>query len=328
VTDCAGLVELSPRSAPVSETIDLNDVSTFVSVADAQSFTAAAKQLGVPKSTVSRRVSHLEETLGVRLLHRTTRKLALTDAGVAYFAKAQEALAGLRDAATEISEIQGAPRGTLRVTAPVDVGVAVLARIVTGFVAKYPEVRVDASLTSRTVDLVSEGFDVAIRAGKLADSSLVARKMGELSLWLLASPAYLDRRGRPRTVEDLATHECLLFRSKNGTSRWGLTGPEGDVSVDVTGSIAGDDFLYLREIMVDGGGIGLFPWFVCGEEIATRKVVRVLPDFAVRGSQLSLVYPSSRHLAPKVAAFRDHVFEAMKEPPWSKCEKMLRAAPR
>lgn len=296
--------------------MDLNKVAVFLRVVESQSFTAAAIALGVPKSTVSRSVAQLEEALGVRLLQRTTRKLSLTDAGVTYYERSSRALADLAEASAAVSDMQGTPRGTVRVTAPVDLGLGVLGEIIVRFVRRYPGIRVDLDLSARTVDLVAEGFDLALRAGRLGDSSLVARKIGAIAARLYATPVYLRRRGTPRSVADLASHDCVLFRPRSEKVEWQLAGPSGVESVEVTGAIAANDLSFVQKMVLDGMGIGLVPWFLCARELERKQLVHVLPDYASPGGSLNLVYPSSRHLPQRVALFRDFVIECMTPLPW------------
>src|SRR3954468_1318017 len=222
-------------------TMDLNHVAVFARVVELQSFTAAAKQLGLPKSSVSRTLSRLEDELGVRLLQRTTRKLHLTEAGQAYYERARVALTGLEEAASAATNLSAEPRGTVRLSAPADVGILNLGELVARFVRKYPLVHVEISFSSRFVDLVAEGFDLALRAGKMADSSLVARKIGSDALGIYASANYLRRRGRPKTLADLADHDCVLFHGTNGKSEWHLTGPQGEERVTVRGPLNTDE---------------------------------------------------------------------------------------
>ena len=208
--------------------MDLNLVTAFVRVVEQQSFTSAAKALGLPKSSVSRRVTELEEELGVQLLHRTTRKLALTEAGRSYFEQAERALTELQAAAESATGMDTEARGIVRVTAPVDIGVMGLADIVTEFVRAYPDIHVELSLSSKVVDLVAEGFDIGIRAGKSRDASLVSRRVGNSALGLYASPEYLSARGKPQTLAELPDHDCVLFRGKYGKALWRLEGPDGE----------------------------------------------------------------------------------------------------
>src|SRR5882672_12732054 len=189
--------------------MDLNEILVFARVVQAGSFTMAAAQLGMPKSTVSRKVSELEERLRARLLQRTTRKLSLTDAGRTYYDYSARIVGEIEDAERAVSSLQQTPRGVLRVTAPVNV--AFLGPIVSDYLKRYPEVRIDLFCTGRLVDLIEERFDLGIRAGLLGDSTLIARSLGNVKWFLVAAPAYLKKHGRPRSPDDLKKHDCLLF---------------------------------------------------------------------------------------------------------------------
>src|SRR5690606_4946163 len=191
--------------------MDLDRLAALVWVVDLGSFTKAAERLGIPKSTVSRRIASLEDDLGIRLLHRSTRKVTPTEAGRALYARASRAIAELEDAIRAVEDLGDVPRGELRVTAPVDFGVAVLAELSKEFLETYPEVSLTLELTNRMVDLVGEGFDAALRFGTLADSSLVARKLTSSKLGFYASPEYLERAGTPTTLDDLERHELMVF---------------------------------------------------------------------------------------------------------------------
>lgn len=295
-------------------TIDLNHVAWFVRVVEAESFTRAAEGLGLRKSSLSRAVSRLEEELGVRLLQRTTRRLSLTDAGRSYFAQARSALSGLADAAATVSDMGKDPRGVVRVTSPVDIGLILLTDVVARFVKEYPRIHIELSLTSRVVDLVAEGFDLAVRAGRLEDSSLIARRVGSADLGLFSTPAYLARRGTPRSIATLAEHDCVLFRGRDGHAEWKLSGPSGDETVAVKGPVSVDDLLLVQQAVEAGLGIGLLPLFLlrtCGERGAKSTLVRVLREVALRGSALHVVSPSARHQPARVALFRDFLIEAL-----------------
>src|SRR5258707_11110449 len=191
--------------------MDLNEVLVFVRVVQAGSFTKGAAQLGMPKSTVSRKVSELEERLDARLLQRTTRKLSLTDVGRTYYDYCARIVGEVEDAERAVSSLQETPRGLLRVTAPINV--AFLGPIVSDFLKRYPEVRLELFCTGRAVDLVEERFDLGIRVGTLADSTLIAKSLGRVGWLLVATPAYLEKRGRPPTPDDLSQHHCMVFRS-------------------------------------------------------------------------------------------------------------------
>src|SRR5450432_2813734 len=295
--------------------MDLNHVAVFARVVELESFTAAANLLGLPKSSVSRTVTRLEEELGVRLLQRTTRTLHLTDAGHAYYERARVALSGLDEAASAATNLSIEPRGVVRVTAPSDASTLNLACIVARFTKQYPLVHIELSLSSRAVDLVAEGFDLAVRAGKLSDSTLIARKIGLDSLGVFASASYLRRRGRPKAVADLASHDCLLFRGKNGKSEWRLSGPKGEESVTVRGPLSVDEMSFAQQAVAAGLGIGLLPTMGVKLRAPSRDYptpVRILPEYSQGGGAgLFVVTPSLRFQPASVMAFRDFLIEEL-----------------
>ena len=288
-------------------------MAVFVRVVETGSFTAAAAALGLPKSSVSRSVSRLELELGVRLLQRTTRSVHLTDAGHAYYQRVAQALSGLQEAQAAVSDMQSTPSGVVRVTAAVDIGVNVLSGLVARFVRKHPTIHVEMVLTGRLLNLVEEGVDLAVRAGKLDDSSLVARKVGTLEARLLTAPGYLKRKGTPKTVADLGRHDCILFRARRGRGSWELTGPKGVERVDVTGPVSADDFAFVRQLLLAGGGIGLVPWTTCAQDIERGRLVRVLSEYAAPGGALHVVYPSARYVPQRVALLRDFLVQGLLE---------------
>jgi DNA-binding transcriptional LysR family regulator len=297
----------------VTTTADLNHVAVFTRVVETGSFTAAAAALGLPKSSVSRSVSRLELELGVRLLQRTTRSVQLTEAGHAYYERVAQALSGLKEAQSAVSDMQATPSGVVRVTAAVDIGVYVLAPLVARFVRRHPGIHVEMLLTSRLLNLVEEAVDLAVRAGKLDDSSLVARKVGTLEARLLAAPGYLRRKGTPKTVADLGRHDCVLFRTRHGRGSWELTGPKGVERVGVSGSVSADDFAFIRQMLLAGSGIGLVPWTTCAQDIERGRLVRVLSEYAAPGGALHVVYPSARYLPQRVALLRDFLVQGLLE---------------
>lgn len=290
--------------------MDLNRIAAFARVVEAGSFTAAAAALGVRKSSVSRSVAALEAGLGIRLLQRTTRKLSLTDAGRAFFERARDALAALDDAQQAASSLGGEPRGTVRVTAPVDLS-ADLATVTSAFLRAYPAVRIEVSLTARLVDLVKEGFDLAVRAGPLADSSLLARKLGEAELGLFASPVYLDRAGRPRRISDLGRHECVLYRAGGTEARWRLSGPHGEEEVRVHGRVDTDEYAFVRTMLLAGAGIALAPVTMFAAPVETGELERVLPRYARRSAPVHVLWPSRRFEPTAVALLRAAIAEAL-----------------
>lgn len=288
--------------------MDLNHVTAFVRVVQDGSFTAAAKALGLPKSSVSRSVAQLEQDLGVRLLHRTTRKLHLTDAGTAFHDRVARALADIDEATSAASDLQRELRGVIRVTAPVDLGVWAVAGIVARFIKKHPTVNVEVRLSSRIVDLVAEGFDLAVRAGKLRDQSLIARRVGNLEMGLYASRRYLARHGHPKSLDEIGNFDCVLLNTENGPMHWRLTDNAGNErTLEPRGAIASDDISFMKKAVLAAGGIALMPMYLCAREEQSGKLVRVLPNWRLTGADLHVVYPSARYVPQRVVAFRDYL---------------------
>lgn len=286
--------------------LDLNDLQIFAKVVEAKSFTAAGKRLGVPRSTISRRIAALERRLGVRLLHRTTRKLELTDLGATFYERCAESLQMIAEAEAEMKAAQAVPRGRLRITAPHDLG-RYLAPMVASFVRDHPQVRVEIELSQRVVDLIGEGFDLAVRAtASLPDSSLVARRIGGGRARLFASPAYLAERGVPSSPHDLRDHDCIVLGIAATSLRLVCDGHD-PVDIPVDGRVRVNDPVFARNAAVAGGGIALLPDFLVAEEERLGTLVPVLPANHGFESSLYLVYPSAKHLSATLRAFRDHL---------------------
>ena len=285
--------------------MDLNDVAAFVRVVESSGFAKAARQLGVPTSTVSRAVARLEQSVGVRLLHRTTRNLSVTSEGHAFHQRVAPLVASLRDATRTLGAGGKEPEGRLRVTAPNDIGSAFLSEEIVRFVDRYPLLHVELMLTNRKLNLVSEGIDVAVRAGRLESSSLVARKIGTLHVDFYASPAYAERFRLPGNLAELSRHKIVAFGAREGKLTQVLDGPRGQESIELSCRIACDDFGFVRATLVAGGGIGLIPRMIAASELATGRLVRVLPDYGVSGGALFVIYPSARQTPTKVTLFRD-----------------------
>lgn len=278
---------------------------------DRGSFAVAARELGVPTSTVSRAVARLEARIGTRLLHRTPRSVRATSEGSAVHAGVHEAVGTLERVTHGIEPATRTPRGLVRVTAPTEIGGAFLADVAVAFSERYPLVQLDLALTNRAVSLVEEGFDVAVRAAtRLGDSSLVARKLGELEHALYAAPRYLERHRAPSSPADLGDHQCIVFRARDLVKIWKLHHGEQAVEVVVRGRMGADDFSYLRAAALARGGIALMPCLVCAKDEAAGRLVRVLPRFAARGAGLYLMYPSAAHVPARVTAFRNFVAAA------------------
>jgi DNA-binding transcriptional LysR family regulator len=293
--------------------MDLNRVALFVRVVETSSFTAAARSLGLRKSSVSRGVSNLEEELGVRLLNRTTRSLNLTDAGRIYFDRVREGLSFVTDATSDVKEMGQEPQGTVRLTAVPQFAEDFLAEPLARFVRRYPKIQLELVLTSRSVDLVEENIDIAVRAGRLQDSSLVARKIFSTDLQLTAAPSYLKRRGTPKALRDLAAHDCLLYRPEGGKSIWRLAGPDGPESVEVKGPIGADDLSFLHQATLAGAGIALLPALIQPKHLQRGELVRVLPQYAMKGGAVHLVSPHARHQLARVRLLRDYLSVQLKK---------------
>ncbi len=285
---------------------NLNDILVFTRVVESGSFTGAARDLNMPKSTVSRKVSGLEGRLGARLLHRTTRKLSVTDAGKLLFDHGRRILSDLEEAEQAVYHMQAWPRGTLKITAPVDAG-ALIMPLLASFLETYPEVEIDLDLTNRYVDLAAEGFDAAIRAGKLmGDSQLKARKLNSAKTIMVASPEYLQKWGTPLKCRDLQKHNCILFPGKASVI-WKLVDENGPLEVPVRGAIGVNDMISVKYAALSGLGIGRIPASYCVQELEDGRLVSVLDGALPNEGSVWLVYPGSRSLSPKVKAFADFI---------------------
>jgi DNA-binding transcriptional LysR family regulator len=283
--------------------MDLNLLSLFIVVAESSSFTVAAAKLGLRRSSVSRGVAALERALGVQLFSRTTRQVSLTTAGTALYAKVGPQLASLKESLGTLPERKEQPSGELRLTVPNDLGAIILPGVIAGFSMRYPAVQLDVRITNRRVDLVAEGFDVALRfAGeRLSDSSLIARRLGGPQLQLFAAPTYLARAGTPRALADTADHQWIMF----GGARL----PPPLPTPRTRPRLLGDDILFIHGAAKAGLGLAVLPAYLTREDIAAGKLVRVLPRVSIRSGGLFFVHPPARHLPQKVIAFRDYLIE-------------------
>lgn len=289
---------------------DLQKLAVFAAVADRGGFTAAARELGVTKAAVSKQVNHLEAKLGARLLHRTTRKVRVTELGERVLAHVHQMLAEADAIAAIIGEVQHEPAGELRVAAPIGLGQRLVAPAVASFARLYPRVRVELTLDDSPVDLVERSIDVAVRGGRLADSSLKARRLAELELVPCASPVYLERAGEPRTPSDLTDHAWLVFTPLGRPQRITFTGGGKRSSVRLDGRLATDDGETLRLWLVEHLGVALLPAFWVERDLAEGRLRRVLPRHRVRGGAIHAVHPYDRQVPSKVRRFIDHLQQA------------------
>jgi DNA-binding transcriptional LysR family regulator len=295
----------------------LANMEAFARVAESGSFSEAARRLGTSKSLVSRQVAALETELGARLLHRTTRSLTLTEEGRGYHAEVVRILAEIQDANLSVSRMQAAPRGRLKVNAPMSFSFLHLAPMIPDFLRRYPEVDVDMTLNDRYVDLIEEGFDVAVRIGRLADSSLVARKLAPMRPVICASPGYLRERGVPETPDDLRKHLCLCNSTNALVDEWRLVDRDGrPVMVQIKGRLRANNGDTLRIAALQGLGLVNLPTFFVGGDLQAGTLVSVLSGYMPQDAGIYAVYPHSRHLLPKVRAFVDFLAERIGPRPY------------
>lgn len=283
----------------------------FVRVVEEGSFSAAARFLGVTPSAVSRQISQLEGELGGRLFQRTTRRQSLTEAGEVYWQHAQRIVGDLESARLAVTQLTGKPSGSLHATAEADFALAFIEPALPEFLRQYPDVQVRLSMSAGLLDLVHEGIDVAIRVGHLEDSSLVARKLAMSQSVVCASPAYLARHSTPTHPSDLASHNCLSFRTKPGRNVWSFESSEGPIDVSVSGRLCVNGLVFLRNAAVDDLGIIMIPTWMMRDELNDGRLVPVLEEFPAipTSTPINAVFAHNRHLAPKVRAFVDFLAE-------------------
>ncbi len=285
----------------------LTSMQVFVRVVDRGGFSAAASAEGMSATMVGKHVRYLEERLGVRLLNRTTRRQSLTEVGRIYYERCKHALAEVADTDACVSEMQLAPRGVLRVSASVSFGVQALMPLVSEYLMRYPQVRVELVLKDRILDLVEDGIDVAIRIGKLPDSTLIVRPLAPYQLVVCASPAYLERAGTPRTPADLKQHNCLTFMYGPIEHVWSFVEAGKTIQVPVSGNLGVNSGQALRNAALAGVGIILQPLLVAADDIACGRLVPLLQGYAAPAWPLQVVTPFSRHMTPKLRSFIDCV---------------------
>ncbi|MEO6853966.1 MAG: LysR family transcriptional regulator [Rhodoferax sp.] len=283
--------------------LDLNDIALFVQVVEAGSFAAAARRLGLPANTVSRRVQDLEQHLGARLLQRSTRKLTLTEAGRDLHTRSTDPLQALAQAAQALSDVSQLPSGTVRVAAPADFFNWFQMDWVAEFLAAHPRVRIEWILSDARADLIAEGIDVALRTGSLRDSSLVAKQVGTSSSVLVASPAYLAAHGAPQQLADLQMHDCITRKPASSHGSWRLEGPDGSVDVQVHGRVCANTMDAVVKATLAGLGVSLIPALLAKPLLESGQLRVVLPGYAVHGVGVHCVYPSRHQLPRAVSSF-------------------------
>jgi len=295
----------------------IQEMSSFVAVAEAGSFVAAANLTGMSKAAVSRHVAELEERLGVRLMQRTTRRLSLTDEGQRFLARCKELLTSIDEAESELSSSRGNPSGLVRVNAPLTFGIMHLAPLWGRFMDRYPNVTLDVTLGDRMVDLVEEGYDLAIRISNLPNSALVSRTLASTRMILCASPQYLRAHGMPVHPSELAAHRVISFSYWVTRDEWHFMGPEGEVIVRVRAGMHTNNGDTCRFAALDHQGIILQPDFMIGGDLRDGTLIELMPDFQAISLGIHAVYPSRKHLPLKVRRLIDFLVEAFHAPPWT-----------
>ncbi len=295
----------------------LNAMQVFTKVVTLGSYSEAARQLGLTRSSVSKAVIELEQILGARLLDRTTRKLSVTEAGLAYYERCLAILADIEETELQVSRLHDEPKGTLRLNAPMSFGNLHVGHAIAEFMAAYPDLKVELLLNDRFVDPIEEGFDATIRIAELADSSLIARKLGPCRRILAASPDYIAKRGAPTSPDDLAVHDCLNYGHTTVLQRWYLTQGEKVISVSINSRLCSNNGDVLRQAALAGRGITKLPTFLIGEDIRAGRLQVVLPDQPPTTLGIYALYAPNRYLAAKTRVLIDFLVERFgPEPPW------------
>jgi DNA-binding transcriptional LysR family regulator len=294
------------------------EMKVFAAVVEAGSFTAATRVLGMSKAAVSRYVGELEERLGLRLLHRTTRKLSPTTEGEIFYARCRELLDNLDEAEAEVTSRTGEATGLLKVNVPVTFGLMHLAPLWPAFLARHPKLAIDITLSDRVADLVEEGFDIAVRIGQLSASSLISRKLASTRLVLCASPGYLQRRGAPGRPSELLHHDVISYSLFSTGENWSFTGPDGEVSVKVAPRVRTNSGDTIRAAALQHQGIILQPTFIVGADLAQGTLQEIMPGYRSVELGIHAVYPSRKFVSPKVRLLIDFLVEAFAAPAWER----------
>jgi len=284
----------------------IESMEVFARVVARQSFSAAARDLKMSQAVVSKHVRVMEEWLGARLLDRTTRRLNLTEIGAIVHAQCERILGDIGEIEQRSSALQNLPRGVLRIAAPVSFGVSNhLGAALADYLEKYPDVVVDVTLSDHFVDIVEEGFDVALRIGQLKDSSMMVRRLSPIRFILCASPAYVERHGMPQHPNDLLTHRCLCYELRTVPRLWRFSGPDGELTIRISGRFRANSGNLLYAGMLQGAGIGLAPSFMVGQDVAAGRLVSLLPDYKPIETELVAIYPPGQAPSAKVRSLID-----------------------
>lgn len=295
-------------------------IPIFVAVVENGGFSPAARLLGISKSAVSKRITLLEEQLGVKLLHRTTRKLSLTEAGEHYYAHASVSYNAARNAEDAVAQLQGEPQGQLRINAPMSFGRLHVAPLIPEFLKRYPKININLMMDDKVVDIVAEGYDIAIRGGDLPDSSLIARKLAPLNSVLCASPGYLEQYGIPESLQHLTQHNCLQFSYSDDIKAWTFIKDGKHIEIEVSGNYRVNSSEALREAILQGTGIGRLPTFVASPDIRSGKLIQLFQDHQMSSKTIYAVFSERLYMPAKVRAFLDFSVEYFGEdvPYWEK----------
>jgi len=295
----------------------LQRMEIFVQVADTGNFSRVARDRGLSNSVVSKYVATLEDDLGVRLLNRTTRSLSLTEIGEDYLQRCRQILDQVEDARQSVTSLQIEPRGLLRINAPMSFGILHLGPVISKFTETYPDVEIDLELNDRFIDVVEEGFDIALRIGSLEDSTLIARKLAPVHRVCCGAPSYLQSHGTPFHPRDLTEHDGLYYGHRGWTEFWQMTGPDGDFAIDGRVKLKSNNGDVMKAAAVSGAGLVVMPTFITWEEVKAGRLVHILSDYRSHELGLYAVYPPTRNLSAKVRLFIDHLVDAFgQEPYW------------
>ena len=287
----------------------LNSIRAFTKVVQHSSFAAAARDLRLSRSAVSKHVIELEQELGVQLLSRTTRSVTATENGQAYYERCLAILSDLEEADLSATRLQAEVRGLLRINAPMSFGTLHLARAVADFMEKYPDLRIQLLLSDQQVDPVQEGFDITLRIADLPSSSMIARRIAPARRAICASPSYLARHGTPKHPDDLRGHACLTYGHLATGNQWKLTGPDGDHWIAIPWTLCTNNAEVLRDAAVQGRGIALLPTFIAGADFQQGRLATILPGYQAPEISIYAIYPETRHLSLKVRVFIDFLVE-------------------
>ncbi|PBI81909.1 LysR family transcriptional regulator [Rahnella victoriana] len=286
---------------------NLNGLLAFVRAAQSQSFAAAAERMGISASAVGKSVARLEEKLSVRLFNRSTRRISLTDEGQLFFERCQNIVSQLEEAEQELVRISAVPRGKLRITAPA-IGYRMLLPHLPEFRQRYPEVELDLDFSDRMADVIDEGFDIAIRSGDLSNSQMMSRRLGPFGFAIVGSPAYFASHPVPHTPDDLYQHTCLRYRFP-GNGQWQEWAMNGETPPELPLALSSNNLESILQAAVQGLGLAYVPEFIVRPYLESGELIAVLSDYLKEGGKFSVVWPSSRHMLPKVRVFIDFLTE-------------------